>query len=45
MTCRITAGSLGDCRRDRRHSMEQPLLVYTTFPDEETALAIGEAMG
>ena len=21
--------------------MEQPLLVYTTFPDEETALAIG----
>jgi periplasmic divalent cation tolerance protein len=24
--------------------MEQALLVYTTFPDEETALAIGEAL-
>ena len=22
--------------------MEQPLLVYTTFPDEETALAVGQ---
>ncbi|ACL60909.1 divalent-cation tolerance protein CutA [Methylobacterium nodulans] len=24
--------------------MERPLLVYTTFPNEETALAIGEAL-
>jgi periplasmic divalent cation tolerance protein len=24
--------------------MEQALLVYTTFPDEETALAIGETL-
>ena len=24
--------------------MERPLLVYTTFPDAETALAIGEAL-
>ncbi|WP_133769992.1 divalent-cation tolerance protein CutA [Enterovirga rhinocerotis] len=24
--------------------MEQPLLVYTTFPDEKTALAIGEPL-
>ncbi len=24
--------------------MDKPLLVYTTFPDEETALAIGEAL-
>ena len=24
--------------------VEQPLLIYTTFPDEETALAIGEAL-
>jgi periplasmic divalent cation tolerance protein len=24
--------------------MERPLLVYTTFPDEETALAVGEAL-
>ena len=24
--------------------MDRPLLVYTTFPDEETALAIGEAL-
>lgn len=24
--------------------MERPLLVYTTFPDSETALAIGEAL-
>ncbi len=24
--------------------MERPLLVYTTFPDEETGLAIGEAL-
>ncbi len=24
--------------------MEQPLLVYTTFPDEATGLAIGEAL-
>lgn len=24
--------------------MEQALLVYTTFPDEETGLAIGEAL-
>jgi periplasmic divalent cation tolerance protein len=24
--------------------MEQPLLVYTTFPDEETALAIGREL-
>lgn len=24
--------------------VEQPLLIYTTFPDEKTALAIGEAL-
>ena len=24
--------------------MEQPLLVYTTFPDEETALAVGHEL-
>ena len=24
--------------------MERPLLVYTTFPDEATALALGEAL-
>src|SRR5215212_8817044 len=24
--------------------MERPILVYTTFPDEATALAIGEAL-
>jgi periplasmic divalent cation tolerance protein len=24
--------------------MEKPLLVYTTFPDEETGLSIGEAL-
>jgi periplasmic divalent cation tolerance protein len=24
--------------------MEQPLLVYTTFPDAETALAVGRAL-
>ncbi|ACA19673.1 CutA1 divalent ion tolerance protein [Methylobacterium sp. 4-46] len=24
--------------------MERPLLVYTTFPDEETALAVGETL-
>lgn len=24
--------------------MERPLLVYTTFPDAETALAVGEAL-
>jgi periplasmic divalent cation tolerance protein len=24
--------------------MERPVLVYTTFPDEATALAIGEAL-
>lgn len=24
--------------------MERPLLVYTTFPDGETALAVGEAL-
>jgi periplasmic divalent cation tolerance protein len=24
--------------------MDEPLLVYTTFPDEETALAIGETL-
>ena len=26
------------------HSMERPVLVYTTFPDEATALAVGEAL-
>ncbi len=31
--CQPTEGS---------HSMERPLLVYTTFPDAPTALAIGE---
>jgi periplasmic divalent cation tolerance protein len=29
---------------DERHSMESPLLVYTTFPDVDTALSIGEAL-
>ena len=24
--------------------MERPLLVYTTFPDEETALRVGRAL-
>src|ERR671910_246120 len=28
----------------RRHSMDRPLLVYTTFPDLDTGLSIGEAL-
>src|SRR4028118_2422140 len=29
---------------DGRHSMDSPLLVYTTFPDGEVALSIGEGL-
>jgi periplasmic divalent cation tolerance protein len=27
-----------------RHSMDRPLLVYTTFPDVDSALSIGEGL-
>jgi periplasmic divalent cation tolerance protein len=29
---------------EERHSMDRPLLVYTTFPDVDSALSIGEGL-